>query len=293
MEEAELGPVKVVEKRKRSRKDGEKSSSRRDRSRERSPRRDRDSHRERSPRRERERSPHTNRSSDHKRHIRKAAEKEDFEDRWGDEEYVSPEEEENHEPDSKRRRQDDEPEKELTDEQKEELQRIKDLEERDAFAKRLHKKDDSKTKKLVEDMSGKDAKLNAQRRQLADDAAARNAALPALRERARQEYLNKRETEKLALLRKQVQEETEELRSGVKLTEREKADFAKNREILRLAEERKRIDDHVDGYQMPEDYITEKGKISTQKKKDAMYKRYVEKDEYGKIGRASCRERVF
>lgn len=280
MEEAELGPAKVVEKRKRSRRDGEKSSSRRDRSRERPARSERDSHRERSPRRER--SPHTHRSSDHKRHIRKAAETEDFEDRWGDEEYVSPEEEEEHEPESKRRRQDDEPEKELTQEQKEELERVKDIEEREAFAKRLHKKDDSKTKKLVEDMSGKDAKLNAQRRLLAEDAAARSAALPDLRERSRQEYLNKREAEKLALLRKQVQEETEELRSGVKLTEREKADFAKNREVLRLAEERKRIDDHIDGYQMPEDYITEKGKISTQKKQDAMYKRYVEKDEYGR-----------
>ncbi|PQE04619.1 helicase associated domain-containing protein [Rutstroemia sp. NJR-2017a BBW] len=32
---------------------------------------------------------------------------------------------------------------------------------------------------------------------------------------------------------------------------------------------------------MPDDYITEKGKIDRKKKEDAMYKRYVEKDEYG------------
>ena len=290
MEDSELGPAKVVEKRKRSHRshgdDKDKSSSSR---RDRSPRRD--SHRDRSHSPRRERSPRpSHRSSDHHkrdRHIRRAAADDDFEDRWGDEEYVSPEEDEaqaSDEHDSKRRRNGSPHAegKELTQEQRDELERIKDIEEREAFAKRLHAKDDSKTKKLVEDMSGKDAKLNAQRRLLAEDAKARSAALPDLRERSRQEYLNKREAEKLALLRKQVQEETEELRSGVKLTEREKADFAKNREVLRLAEERKRIDDHIDGYQMPEDYITEKGKISTQKKKDAMYKRYVEKDEYGR-----------
>ncbi|KAL6874252.1 P-loop containing nucleoside triphosphate hydrolase protein [Trichoderma longibrachiatum] len=101
------------------------------------------------------------------------------------------------------------------------------------------------------------------------------------RMRSRQEYLKKREAERLALLRKQVAEETEELRSGVRLSEREKAEFAKNRELLRLAEERLRIDDHQDGYVMPEDYITEKGKLDQKKKEEALYKRHVERDEYG------------
>merc|ERR1711939_37039 len=72
-----------------------------------------------------------------------------------------------------------------------------------------------------------------------------------------------------------------ELRSGARLTEREKAEFAKNREVLRIAEERLRIDDHLDGYAMPDDYITEKGKIDKKKKEEAMYKRYVDRDEYG------------
>ncbi|PTB68486.1 P-loop containing nucleoside triphosphate hydrolase protein [Trichoderma citrinoviride] len=101
------------------------------------------------------------------------------------------------------------------------------------------------------------------------------------RMRSRQEYLKKREAERLALLRRQVAEETEELRSGVRLSEREKAEFAKNRELLRLAEERLRIDDHQDGYVMPEDYITEKGKLDQKKKEEALYKRHVERDEYG------------
>ena len=112
-------------------------------------------------------------------------------------------------------------------------------------------------------------------------ASSSDPALADLRLKSRQSYLAKREAEKLALLRKQVVEETAELRSGVRLSEREKADFAKNREILRLAEERARIDDHQDGYRLPESYMSQSGKLDSQKKHDALYKRYVEKDEFG------------
>lgn len=158
----------------------------------------------------------------------------------------------------------------------------KDLKERDEFAERLKQKDAEKTKKLVEDRSStKEGKEVARRRALAEDAAAREAAMPDLRLRSRQEYLKKREAEKIALLRKQVIEESEELRSNPDLTRREKDDFAKNRELLRIAEERMRIDDYRDGYTMPEDYITEKGKIDRKKKDEALYKRYVDRDEHG------------
>lgn len=158
----------------------------------------------------------------------------------------------------------------------------KDLKERDEFAQRLKQKDAEKTRKLVEDRSStKEGKEVARRRALAEDAAAREAAMPDLRLRSRQEYLKKREAEKITLLRKQVTEESEELRSNPDLTRREKDDFAKNRELLRIAEERMRIDDYRDGYTMPEDYITEKGKIDRKKKEEALYKRYVDRDEHG------------
>ncbi|KAK5660079.1 hypothetical protein OQA88_13548 [Cercophora sp. LCS_1] len=94
--------------------------------------------------------------------------------------------------------------------------------------------------------------------------------------KSRHDYLAKREAEKLALLRRQVAEETAELKSGARLSEREKADFTKNREILRLAEERARIDDYQDGYRLPDQYGADSGK-----KKDALYKRHVDKDEFG------------
>jgi pre-mRNA-splicing factor ATP-dependent RNA helicase DHX16 len=262
MEEEDLGPAKVVEKKKdKRRRHGEKPSRHENERRERS--------RDRSPRRE----------SEHRKKAIRRRNADDFEERWGDEEYES--EPEFQESIAKRIKTDRESE-ELSEEARAELERVKDLEEREAFAKRLRSKDDDKTKKIVEDRSStKDGKIMAQRRLLAEDAAARSAALPDLRERSRQEYLKKREAERLALLRKQVAEETEELRSGVKLSEREKAEFAKNREVLRIAEERLRIDDHLDGYAMPEDYITEKGKIDRKRKEEAMYKRYIDRDEYG------------
>lgn len=217
----------------------------------------------------------------------------DFDDRWGDEEI--PEDElyedeeqtgEFEESPSKRTRLEDgsasprsNASEELDPETKKEQDRKRDLEERDEFAKRLAKKDDGKTKKIVEDRtrSGEAAR----RRALADDASARAAVMPDLRMRSRQEYLKKRETERLALLRRQVAEETAELRDNPHLTRKEKEEFARNREVLRIAEERLRIDDYRDGYMMPEDYITEKGKIDRKKKEDALYKRYVDRDDAG------------
>ncbi|OAA58937.1 DEAD-like helicase [Niveomyces insectorum RCEF 264] len=164
----------------------------------------------------------------------------------------------------------------LSEDTREELAAQRDRAEREAFAERLKARDDDRSK-----VKGLDDHPSGERRRLADDAKTRNEATPELRQRARQEYLKKRETERLALLRKQVAEETAELRSGAPLSEREKAEFAKNREILRLAEERLRIDDHRDGYHMPEDYITEKGHIDKKRKEEALYKRYVDRDEYG------------
>jgi pre-mRNA-splicing factor ATP-dependent RNA helicase DHX16 len=210
----------------------------------------------------------------------------DFEDRWGDEEYVEEAEEpEFQESPTKRMKLNDgsaSPVEELDPETKAERDRERDRKERDAFAERLAKKESEKSKKLVEDRSStKDGKILAQRRALAEDAAKRAAAMPDIRERSRQEYLKKRETERLALFRKQVAEEAEEERTNPDLTRREKEEFAKNREVLRLAEERLRVDDHIDGYVQPEDYITEKGKIDRKKKEEALYKRYVDRDEYG------------
>ncbi|CAH0058780.1 unnamed protein product [Clonostachys solani] len=276
MDDGEVGPQKVSKEKKhrsRNRDRDDKTASRSSRS-----------HRQRSRSRSTSRHRSSHHTSSRSKHYRRRDDGGDAEDRWADEEPPSdgPEEDDD-EPEfqesaNKRVKLSHDAEKEdeeLSDGAKEELQRKKDIEERDAFANRLKNKDDGRSKK-----DHRDGEASA-RRKLADDAAARNAALPDLRERSRQEYLKKREMERLALLRKQVAEEAQELRSGVRLSDKERAEFAKNREILRLAEERLKIDDHRDGYYMPEDYITEKGKMDQKKKEEALYKRYVDKDEFG------------
>lgn len=158
----------------------------------------------------------------------------------------------------------------------------KERRERDEFAKRLANRDADRSKKIAEDRSAAKDSVAAQRRALADDAVARAQVMPDLRIRSRQDYLQKREAERLALLRKQVTEEQAELRDNPELTKREKEEFARNKEVLRLAEERLNIDEHLDGYALPEDYITERGKIDKRKKEQALYQRYVERDESGR-----------
>ncbi|KAK0658833.1 Pre-mRNA-splicing factor ATP-dependent RNA helicase-like protein cdc28 [Lasiodiplodia hormozganensis] len=207
----------------------------------------------------------------------------DWEDRWGDEEYYEDEEPLEESSPKRVKLQDGSVSPARPAEEEEEIDEAeRDKREREEFEKRLRAKDDKDSKKVVEDRT--QAKDAARRRALADDEQAREAALGDLRLRSRQEYLKKREAEQLALLRKQVaEEEEEERRAGPgELTQAELDEFARNRETLRLAEERLRVDEHTDGYALPEDYITEKGKIDRKKKEEALYKRYVDRDEYGR-----------
>lgn len=164
------------------------------------------------------------------------------------------------------------------EEARKERDRLRDLEERDAFADRVRDRDREKTKKVVEDRSSKNAGAAAeaaQRRLLADDREARNQAMPSLRQHSRQEYLTKRELQQIELLRKEITDD-EALFRGMKISKRERAELERKKELLRLVEERLKIDDKVEGYQLPEDYITEQGKIDKKRKENVLYKRYEE-----------------
>ncbi|KAJ2923133.1 hypothetical protein H1R20_g13965, partial [Candolleomyces eurysporus] len=158
-----------------------------------------------------------------------------------------------------------------------ERERLEDLKERDEFSERMRERDKQKTKKVVEDRSSKGTAATeaATRRQLADDAEARDVALPSLRIHSRQEYLTKREIQQIELLRKEIADD-EALFAGMKITKRERKELDRKKELLRLVEERLKINDHYDGYQLPEDYITEQGKIDKKKKENVLYKRYEE-----------------
>lgn len=180
---------------------------------------------------------------------------------------------------ARKRMRPDEPEQESEDEEaRKERERLEDIKDRDAFSERVRERDKEKTKKIVEDHSSRNSGVAAeaaQRRQLADDVEARQVALPSLRLHSRQEYLTKRELQQVELLRKEIADD-EALFSGMKISKREKRDLERKKDLLKLVEERLNLNDKWDGYQLPEDYITEQGKIDKKKKENALYQRYEE-----------------
>jgi pre-mRNA-splicing factor ATP-dependent RNA helicase DHX16 len=214
-----------------------------------------------------------NRSQDPGRRdqYRKRKADDDDDDRWGDQEPDSDEEaplssprspkrvKVQHEDPNDRRR----PANESDDE---EAEARRDILERDALAERLREKDMGKKKDKDHD-----------RRQ---DSRREKADMADLRLKSRQQYLEKRNPEKLALLRKQVEEETAELESGVKLSRAEIAQFKRNRELLRIAEELAQVDSREEGFYIQDEYMTEKGKIDKERKHDALYKRDYGRDKF-------------
>lgn len=228
-----------------------------------------------------EREERGSRSRDHERQSKKLRKRanEDFEERWGDEEHDEGEQQ-IESPPVKRARFEDGSHTSTPEVRSEEDDEERDRRERMELEERLRNKDKESTKKIVESRSSRreeeDTKRRAQAGKLSE------AEMKELRLRSRQAYLGKRSVQELALLRRQVAEEEEEERTNPNLTQAEKDEFARNREALRLAEERENIDDYVDGYSMPEDYITEKGKMDMKRKQEALYQRYVDRDERGR-----------
>ncbi|KAG9315621.1 pre-mRNA splicing factor [Chiua virens] len=160
-----------------------------------------------------------------------------------------------------------------------EKERLEDLKSRDEFSERVRQRDLEKTKKLVEDRSsrtsGPGAADAAARRQLADDTEGRARALPSLRIHSRQEYLTKREIQQIELLRREIADD-EALFAGMSISKREQRELERKKELLKLVEERLKINDKWEGYQLPEDYFTEQGKIDKKKKENVLYQRYEE-----------------
>lgn len=149
-----------------------------------------------------------------------------------------------------------------------------DIRERDEFAARLKERDKLKTKNVEEKKySTREEKEAAERKRLALDREARLKGLPDLRVRSRQEYLKKREEQRLELLSKKIQDE-EMLFKGEELTYKERQELELNKQVLKLTKERLQLAEKIEGYVMPEDYITEKGKIDSKKQKDLLYGRY-------------------
>lgn len=239
----------------------------------------------RSPPREEKRRRSRSRDRERKRKTRRRDET--FEEKWGDQEVneALEEDEDFPTPPAKRARFDDDaassPKSRNRTPEIVEDEAEKDKRERDEFQKRLLSKDKASTKQANGDSKSQRGELaDAERRAQAGKTS--KAEMEALRLRSRQSYLAKRSAQELALLRRRIADEDEERRTNPNLTKEELDSFDQNREALRLAEERENIDDHVDGYALPADYLTEKGKLDMKKKEQALYTRYVDRDERGR-----------
>ncbi|KAJ3379990.1 hypothetical protein HDU84_006254 [Entophlyctis sp. JEL0112] len=151
--------------------------------------------------------------------------------------------------------------------EEEALQR--DIKERDEFIARMQEKDKEKTKKPV--VAAPDAE--AQKRKLiAESEKLRTEAMPDLRLRSRQEYLGKREEQRLLLLEREVDDE-EYLFKNERLSKREIREMEYKKQVLKLAKERMKISDKVDGY------MAKKGKLDKKKKESVLYKRYEDNED--------------
>lgn len=196
---------------------------------------------------------------------------ESFDERWKDEEPRPEEEEMFPEPSPKRVKVEEpngSPRRSRTPEPVED-EYVRDRRKKEEFEKRLREKERANKVKSSDGMS---SAKEAREPQKADNSD--------LRLQSRQSYLAKREKERLMLFRQQVQEQDTEERNNLNLSVAERADFQRDRDMLRLAEERLRIDDHTDGYMLPADYIDEKGKLDRKRKEQALSGRYQDRETY-------------
>lgn len=87
----------------------------------------------------------------------------------------------------------------------------------------------------------------------------RGFAFPSLRECSRQDYLSKRGLQQIELRRESTDDEA--LFRGMKVFKRKRKELEFKKDVLCLAEERMNVEDRYDGFSLPEDFITEQGKL--------------------------------
>jgi pre-mRNA-splicing factor ATP-dependent RNA helicase DHX16 len=178
----------------------------------------------------------------------------------------------------------------LTPQERAELEREKDLQERDALVKRMLERDKSKTKnKVKSELEDDDDALQKEMEQrisrgetVIDQATGKEINLDRIRQESRGAYLKKREERELSLLRLELQEE-QELFAGQELTEAEKKRIELGRRILSMAQDRDQEDqddqDKNDGfYRLPDDMHENSANKSSRAKQqqDLLKSRYVD-----------------
>lgn len=134
-----------------------------------------------------------------------------------------------------------------------EEERLKDLKERDAFAERLKKKDENKTRKVLESTGTRKAFEEAAKR-LKLEHEDRDKILPQLRIQSRRKYLEKRKDDKVAELEADIIDD-EYLFDESVLTKREKEEREYKKQLLTIAKEHEKAREleRIQRYRMPQD----------------------------------------
>jgi pre-mRNA-splicing factor ATP-dependent RNA helicase DHX16 len=168
-------------------------------------------------------------------------------------------------PEHRRRRQEQQEESKVTREEQEELERERDLKERDEFVQRMLDRDKAKTEKKQEEVREKHLKqveieqlLAKGEKVVTEDG--QELTLDKLREQSRRAYLKKREERELKLLEQELEEE-DELFKGVKLTKAEEERRQLRREVLRMAKGEQDEDKNDGFYRLPDEYSEKTSKL--------------------------------
>ncbi|CAI5739076.1 unnamed protein product [Peronospora farinosa] len=170
----------------------------------------------------------------------------------------------------------------------EERERLRDREERDAFAERLRQRDENRTKhkRKAEDieasqvaggLTSDEIKQLAKRGTIEDEQSVLSDKLKRLRELSRQEYLKKREEKELELLEFQLKDEDVLFEESQK-SKKEQEQLELNKRILETAKARSKKDE-VEGYQIPDSYdeVDDEGN-RIRKKEELLTDRYEEEE---------------
>jgi len=157
----------------------------------------------------------------------------------------------------------------LTAEEEAELAREQDQAEKKLFEQRLLQREAERTKKYGQGKGSASQMSEAELREM----------LPAVREKARQVYLAKREAQQLELLKRRLADE-EFLFANARLSAEERRQLRKRKAALDLTTARKKLSEDVQAYHMPDSHLNEEGKIDKSKKMAVLTKRYVEESKH-------------
>ena len=169
-------------------------------------------------------------------------------------------------------------EKEETEDDKRQRQMDADIAERDALVSRMLEKESKRTRGKVGFDESEPAVVVAPPAPQASSAlslAQDKSTVEMLREASRQHYLEKREEKELKLLEMSMRDE-EELFEGVQLSKEEQQRRDVQKQILSMAQDRHRFSYKDDGYNMPQSYEDESGRLDRSKREAVLTQRYVD-----------------